>query len=260
MLTHDNYYTKDNNYLTNSKISDYLLDPNYFYRKHITHEIEPDEPTSSMLIGKAVDAWLTMGKPVFFSQFERKVLKKNDADAYEAQQFTDKTVLSETEYDKVVAICEEVERHDAYLSLIGHQKQVILRYDRPCGNKHFSGIAGMVDFLEVKRTCATITDLKTSVDIDSRSYHYKCLDYGYYRQLGMYYGLLKLSNPKIKKVTCRHLVVENGGIHRVKCFVFDAKLVNHYWIEQKKLIEKIFNQDNFDPKNVSWKRAETVKL
>ena len=34
-LTHDNYFTLKNKYISNSKISDYLKDPSYYKAKHI---------------------------------------------------------------------------------------------------------------------------------------------------------------------------------------------------------------------------------
>ena len=52
-----NYYSV-NGYLSNSKIGDWLRDPYYFYQKHVLGTI-PNKQTAAMLIGNAVDEWLT---------------------------------------------------------------------------------------------------------------------------------------------------------------------------------------------------------
>ena len=83
-LTHNNYFTTENNYLSNSKIRDFLKDPDYFYKRHVTGEIT-FEPTPSMKIGSAVDLYLTGSPAAFRKAYQEKVLKKDNPELWKAQ-------------------------------------------------------------------------------------------------------------------------------------------------------------------------------
>ena len=57
-ITKANYFKAANGVLSTSKIKDYLLDPNYFYRKHVLGEFPP-KITDALIMGSAIDLWLT---------------------------------------------------------------------------------------------------------------------------------------------------------------------------------------------------------
>jgi len=59
-LTTLNYHSPENNYLTTSKVKDYLLDEKYFADKHIDHSIV-DEKTDALIVGSMVDTALSEG-------------------------------------------------------------------------------------------------------------------------------------------------------------------------------------------------------
>ena len=62
-ITNANYFKKDK-YLSNSKITDFLKDKYFFHRKHVIGDIV-QETTIPMVLGSAVDTWLTKGEMSF---------------------------------------------------------------------------------------------------------------------------------------------------------------------------------------------------
>lgn len=253
MLNKNNYFTIENHYISNSRISDWLKDKHYFKLKHITGEIE-NKKTTPMLLGSACDRWLTAGKDTFLKEYiavSRRNLKDPPKNIIE---------LTPVQFEEVVAICESVERQDAFKELADHEKQRILTMDMDLGK--FCGLCGQIDFFKVEGSKATITDLKTAEQAKSSvKYHYHCLDYRYYAQMAVYDLLIRHNYPDVKEVTHRHLVVEKDpdGVNKVYTFILDAERVE---MEKENILDNILlaikSETEFAPSNVSWSDSVVI--
>ncbi|MDD4070059.1 MAG: hypothetical protein PHF05_06370 [Candidatus Izemoplasmatales bacterium] len=255
-LTKNNYFTIKNQYISNSKISDYLKDPEYFYKKHVTGEIK-FEMTPSMIIGKAVDIYLTNSPKKFHDTYTYACLKKDDPEMFAENKDTTKEILTKSQYDKVINICESVTRTSAYKVFKKFKKQEILQKDMKLGI--FKGLCGIPDGFQITKDKCTIVDLKTSSTIQPNKYHYHCLEFGYYRQLALYADLIQNKYPEVKYFKYYHLVVENtGDINRVATFEFDPLLIEDERQILYKIIKEIADTKVFKFHDVSFKNAEKI--
>lgn len=248
-LTKKNYYQTNNGWLTNSKINDWLKDKDFFFRKHIAGEIPPKK-TDSMLIGSAVDEWLTKGRKSFDKKY-KLVSRRTTGNDNE---------LNNTQFEHVIKMCQKIESQDAYKALKKHKKQVILSYPLNLG-KHFVGIAGTPDFLKIDGAKANIVDLKTSAEMDSvNKYHWHCENFGYYRQAGMYSLLVHLNYPEITDIICNHLVVEkdSDGIYNVFTYILSDDRVKFEMDKILNILPEVAQETKFAPKNASWFDAVTI--
>ena len=248
-LTHKNYFTPFNTYLTASKIKDYLFDPYYFYRKHFLREIK-EKSLDVFVIGSATDAWLTQGKRVFNKKF--KVPKNRNL----KNPPTTHTELTPAQFETVCGICEAVEKHDAYKDLKDHKPQVILKIDENLGD-FFCGRAGILDWLQIKKNKAIITDLKTSNTINEYFYQKNCEEFGYYLSASMYCFLVEYNFPEVDKIEFRHLVVEKDrhNTYPIQTFILDPKKIQKAFSLLEETTLKIKKTKVWKPKNVSWKDA-----
>ena len=258
-LTQTNYYTNTNRYLSNSKISDYLKSKKFFYKKHVIGSEESKE-TPALIIGKAVDLWLTKGRSFFEYGYIRVARKSSKIDPKLIQ-------LTEREYDEVVGICEAVEKTSAYKKLKGYKKQQILQYDFKDdigkeNNNLFQGLCGIPDFNKIdKEGNCIIVDLKTSRTIDKKKYYYHCLEFDYFRQQAMYQKLLRELHPEIKTIESRHLVVEKDpdGIFKVKTFKLKQSEIDN---EYDKLIDSILDirrESKWEDEDATWDNMEELR-
>lgn len=250
-LTKNNYYTV-NPYLTNSKITDWLKDKNYFYRKHVLGEIV-SEPTDAMIIGSATDCWLTESEEKFRKLYV-PVARRNLKNPPKGH-----TEVSQTMFEQIEAMSRRVEDTTFYKEVKRKKftSQKILQYDVDLG-KHFKGIAGIPDWFKVdkKKKQAVIVDLKTASSIDPYKYHFHCEEYGYYRQQAMYrillrklYGVVKIENY--------HLVIgkDSDKIYSVEAFRMGDERLNEEEKLIKSTLEEIAQETEFAPKDVSFNTA-----
>jgi len=257
-LTKKNYYTPKNRFLSNSKVSDYIRSPYYFYLKHIKHEIE-FEKTPSMVIGSAVDTWLTEGKKKFDSQYTYSVLKKDDPEKFEENKTTKKEVLTKLNWEKVHQICETVESQSFFKEMKKHRSQVLLQVKED-NYGDWDGFAGILDWLYIDGEEAIITDLKTAQNIEKKKFFYHSLDYGYFRQMGAYKYLVYENFPEVKRIKCRIMAVENGPYpQKVALYDIPDEIIG---METDKLWESIFGiiAGRFERQNLSWTDSEVLKL
>lgn len=243
MLTKKDYFTPKNNYLSNSKLNWFDKDKALFKKYFIDGE-DRGGMTDPMIIGSAVDTWLTSGKKQFEKDyvFVTRRNKKSDT-PWECQ-------LSETMYNEVVDLCETVERQTLYKELKNFDRQVLLTHDMPIG-KHFKGICGILDFYKD----GIIVDLKTiNGNTHPSTYHYKCLDFGYYRQMAMY-SLLVEKNYDVSNVECYHMVVQRDGdgIFPVYFYKFSEERIEEAKKEIDDLITALKKEKDFAPRDVAWK-------
>jgi len=256
-LTTENYFTPENKYLSNSKISAFIKDKYYFKQLHIDHKIEFKQ-TPSIKLGKMIDVALTEGITPFNIIYQVKVLKKDDPGLYEYQKTHAEELdfITPAEMDKVLAIVNSVARQDAYKELKDYEKQVILQTEKKMGI--WEGYAGVLDFLLIDGTTAIIVDLKTTQSIDERKYSYSCEDYGYFRQMAMYSMLVYDNYPDVKEVKCRHLAVENNDLHKVALFKFDQLRIRREMAKIGMVMKNIAEETLFAPQNLSWEDANVL--
>ena len=256
-LTSKNYYTTKNNYLTSSKLKDYLKDPYYFYQKHITHEITEILDTPSVRIGQAADCYLTRGASVFNNTFQQKVTKKENPDLFEYQKTVPDNLLTQAEYERAIGIIDAVKSTTLYKDIKKNFKaQQILQHDMPLGL--LKGIAGMLDWLRIDGERAMIIDLKTTSDASEKKFRYQMLDLNYYLQQAVYQMLVHLNYPEIKECKSYILAVENNGpVYGMNIFEIDQAVIDLEKSFVSSLIQKI-TLEEFKPKNLTWNDVKTI--
>lgn len=250
-LTLKNYFTDENKYLSNSKISDYLKSPHYFYRKHILHEIERKE-TTAMVLGSAVDYLLAQdGEKPKYVVVERRNLKNPPTDYIEVNQ---------AQYDDIIEVANAVAETEVFKDIDKNfKKQVLLTVDDPVG-EYFEGLCGLPDYIKVTDDEIIIVDLKTSRTTDPRKYFYHCQEFGYFRQQGFYQMLAAKTYGMDKKITSYHLVVDKQkDIYNVVLFKLDQKEIDKAWLELEMAIQSIANTKDWSRPTISWSTAITLK-
>lgn len=247
-LTKRNYFSKTNNYLSASKIKDFQRDKNYFFHKYILKDLPYEKKGEPLIIGSAVDEWLTQGEDKFRDKYT--LVSRRDTN--------DEFQLNPTQYKKVEDICKKVSSISAYKQLKGFKRQVILQFEEPIG-EHFEGCCGMIDFLKVRGDWAGIVDLKTSNNVNPDKWFWTCEQYKYFQQLAMYGHLVMKNNPAVKHINYRHLVVDTSDdLYPVYAFEIDFDYMNRAIIDLKDEIEDIKNEKKFLPKDADWTNAYVV--
>jgi len=246
-LTKDNYFTKDNKYISNSKIKDWLKDKEFFYKKHIEKSIKEDI-SDALVIGSAVDMWLTESKEKFEDTYLVVSRRNKKSDTPWRYQ------LPNSMYDKVVNLCERVEKTDAYKEIVEDKyvSQEILQLDLDLG--YFSGVCGIPDWYSTQDDVIYIIDLKTSKTIDPTRYHYHCIDFGYYTQQAIYQILLGKKYNK-DKFSSKHLVVEKDpdNINQVEIFQLNQDRIDAEKERVYEILEELKNEKDFAPKQATLK-------
>jgi len=258
-LNKKNYHTLKNKYLSNSKIKDFMKDPDYFYKKHVTGEIV-FEPTPSMKIGSAVDLWLTGSPAQFRKKYQEKVLKKDNPDLFDVQKLLDpQCLLSPAEFAKVTGIVKRVKKLSIYKNIKKNFKsQKILKVEQEMGM--FPGICGIPDWYIVADSDCIIVDLKTTQNVAENKFKWSCLDYGYYIQQAVYQMLLKELHPEIKKFKSYILAVESLEPYLVNLFELEQEQIDFTKVEVTRVLYDIakFKAKDFKPRNISWKDSITI--
>lgn len=255
-LTPTNYHSKENKYLTSSKLRDFLTSKEYFKKMHITHKLEK-ETTDAMIEGSMVDDLLTRGKKHFYSHYtpvERRNKKNPPQDYVEVTQ---------TMWDNALNRAKKLTECSAYKQIEHYEKQVILQLEKPSKNKLFEGAAAMLDFLYVDKRgeVADIVDLKTARTIEPLKYNYDALSHGYDIQLAWYGWLVhELHGIPYNKITYKHLVVEKDvyNINKVGTFIFDRYHIDVLREELMQIMEEIFACKDWKDKDATWEDAHTI--
>jgi len=248
-LTLKNYFTKENKYLTNSKIGDYLKSPNYFYRKHILHEIE-QPTTTAMIMGSAVDFLLAQeGNKPEYRVVERRNLKNPPTDYIEVNQ---------AQYDEIFEVADAVAETQVFKDIDKNfSKQTLLKIDEPIG-EHFVGRAGLPDYIKITDDEIIIVDLKTARTTDPRKYYWHCKDFRYFDQQAYYQMMAEEMYPG-RECISYHLVVDKlKDIYNVRLFKLDQSEINRCKNDLRYVINEISNNKDFKKPNVTWKDA--IKL
>lgn len=252
-LTHKNYYTKANRYLSHSKLKDYAADPWYFHQKHIAGEIE-QEDSDVLLLGRMVDTYITRGVEAFLKEFTPVARRSKNSVTP-----TGVTEVPHGLYQEAVGMAESIVSQDAFKEMKGFDSQKILQVDEEVG-AHFVGLCGVPDWIKLdkKKGVGYIRDLKTTKSINERDYHWSCVNYGYYSQAG-YYQILVERMYGITDFVSEHLAVEKDGKYgyRVQTFKLNQARINS---EKKWILHTIerIKREVFEPRNVSFKDAVEI--
>ena len=237
MLTTSNYFDFNNGVLTRSKICDYRLDPNYFYRKHIKGEIEKEEK-DAFKVGGAVDNLLAqIDNLPKYKVFEGDRRTKQGKEDYNNLIEEGAVIVNQKQYDQIIYIADAVIRTSAYKHIKNWEKQKVLELKQQVGD-YFTSIAGLPDFFNKDREVIDIVDLKTSRTVEDFKYHFHCIEYNYYVQAALYCWLAKQFFPEVTEVNFYHLVVEKQEPYRVKVFKLSQSRIA---IEETKLLNTIYD-------------------
>lgn len=256
-VTPATYFDLNNRVLTRSKIKDFYIDKNYFFRKHIKGEVEK-EAKKAFLIGSVVDELITMldqkNKYAVVAGDGRTKAVKDERAYMEAQGYT---VISECDYETIMNISIAVEETDAYKKLIadGYVKQGILQHEISIGD-HFDSIASMIDFYKIEGNKCTIVDLKTTQDIDPIRYHFKAISYWYYKQMSINTLLFNYCHPEVTEFEYYNLVVDKTkDIYHTRVFKLANSRVEMELKELQDIIMQIAAEKEFKKYNPSFDNA-----
>jgi len=247
-LTKANYHSINNRYLTASRLKDYIKDPYYFYRKHISGDLV-EGATASMLIGSMVDSCITESSAKFLKKYkpvDRRNLKNPPKGYIE---------VSRSEYETALEIIDVLKNTSLYKDLkkdkfIG-QKMVVR--DMAIG-QYFIGLAGTVDlhryYPDTKQL--VIIDLKTTVSVDDNKFRYIAEDLNYYLQLALYGDLLSQYYGNVEKVDTYIWAAENKEPYRTKLFKLNPAILELEHAHIAGLIEDIKNIKEYKKQDLSW--------
>jgi hypothetical protein len=253
MINETNYFEINNGGLSQSRIKDYLICPNYFYRKNISGELKK-EFKKAFQIGDAVDGLLTRSTEIdnYAVCEEKRTTKAGKAEAAELE-FAGKTVISRTDYDTIVEIADAVAKTDAYKQVLQtYTFQEILEVPMELG-EHFNCLYGKPDAYKINEDgVCDLLDLKSTITVDERKYFYKFFSFGYNKQLWFYSYLLKSKYPQIKSFRYWHLAVEKTEPYNVKLFSIPVGNVLACEQEMMETINAISQDTTFAKYNPSF--------
>lgn len=252
-LTHQNYHTLENRYLTGSRMGDFTKCKRYFQERHILGT-KTSPGTPALITGSAVDLWLSEGKDAFMSKFVAVARRniKNPPVGY--------AEITNGMFDEIVELCEVAEKQPAFQGLKDHKSQEIIKYDEDLG-PHFCGVSFIPDWYLIDGDTCIITDLKTAQNAELVKYFYHCLTYRYFEQMAVATIIFRKINKDIKHFVYRHFVLEkdsNGVPVPYVYFLDNARVEACANVIENELIPEIASERDFNPKSVDWMGAETI--
>lgn len=258
-LTRRNYFSKKNTAISNSKVSDFLKSKEYYYAKHIAHTIE-EERTPSMVLGSIVDEILSTGRVP--QKYSVRCLKKDNPKLYEKQKLKPEYVVSQTQMDIAKTIAAKVRKQPfwRWYKKHGAQFQVVLQ-DTYCGNVP---VCGLADVITVDHNTKTIyvDDFKTtsiSGHVTAYRWYYKCVEYGYLRQLAHYTAMAQKIEPDYK-VVGRHIVLSTSKFdcYPIYLFEFDEDLLVDAFNEFHTAVQLIDSETEWKDAPIDWQHIQYV--
>lgn len=255
MINQSNYFSLNNKGLSQSKIKDYVLCPNYFFRRNVSGELAK-EHKKTFDIGSAVDDILTQhNKLNNFAICENKLTTKAGKAEKMDLEIQGKTVLTRADYNKIIEISAAVMDTSAYKEIEKTYtfQEILVIEDEDLG-EHFDFRYGMADAYKINDDgVCDLLDIKTTVDIDPKKYMYKFTSYGYDLQLWYYSDLLKKKYPQIKSFRYWHLSAEKSEPYRVKLFPIPNHIIDQCGPYMEHMINKIANDKDFKREDASFK-------
>lgn len=250
MLNHDNYYTIENDYLTNSKINVFLKDKPTFKKYYIDRKPEFKE-TPSLVVGKAVDTWVLHNKTKFNKLYDEAVLKKDDAEKFIRQKFGNKKLLAPEMYKKIEQMSENLLETQVIKDIRGgFERDKILTEERK-DLDYFSGLAGIPDAFQINSDECILVDLKTS-NVIGNKFYWHAKEFGYYRQLAMYTRLIQHNYKQVNSFKYFFVVVQNQEPYHVQLYKVDNKLVKDNIDLIEYYINEINNEKKFKHNPINW--------
>jgi len=214
-LTNENYHSRENTAISNSKANTYLKSKELYYKRYITGE-QPFDETPSIQLGKIVDEVVEAGNLEYFKNvYHVSVKKKDDEHEFNRLKSIDPSnILSPDVYSKIESICDRIFRSPFFDFYRENDTkfQVPIRVKRSKNKKEFE-ICGLLDALTIIGDTAYIDDLKTTNAGSIRTpqaWAYHCNDYGYFKQMALYRELVRIKYTQVKNIYCRHFVVSTA--------------------------------------------------
>lgn len=248
LLTNDNYFAPKSKALTNSKIKDFDVCPNYFMRKHLLGEVE-SEDSAALTLGSIVDKLLSG------EEFDKKyhiVPRKNPSDKKAALE-GGYTLLNETEYAEIFEVASAVEITDAFKYIKERAAtQIILQVPRAIGT-HFDSLAGKPDWQWIEGDTLFTVDLKTATPTAMGKYYYHAMGYKYDSQLAHYESLAAELNPEIKNFRSFNLVAfKQKDVYTTELYEYPREMITSAkgWLAT--MIERIDKERDFKKYNPSF--------
>lgn len=263
MITPQNYYSLNNKGLSQSKIKDYIIDPNYCYRKNISGEYVK-ETKQAWNVGDAIDNILTDAETM--SEYVVLSIPMGEKDTYwmtkAGKQYkadiiaSGKKVITAADYDLIINVSDAVDKTEVYQKIKKEYTfQEIVQIPMELG-QHFDCLYGKIDaykinddgvcdLLDLKSTASLPVDLRTG-KVSSKRYLYSALDYGYFIQLWFYAYLLRQKYSQIKSFRYWHLAVEKKEPYRVELFKISDYEINKWGDVVLNAIDNIKNDKTFN--------------
>lgn len=265
MLTHETYYTPSNTAISNSKVGDYLKSKEFYFRKHVAHEISTTT-TAAMKIGKIVDALVT-GEPL---PYQAKVLKKDNPELFARQKDMDEdSFVSQGQWEEAQQRAQAITKEPFYQWYMDNKAefQVILEGTVEDMLDEIP-VCGMADVVTETADTIYLDDIKSVAWTKCRTathWYWNCVSMGYFRQMAVYaqlligQGRLKIGE---KKLVVRHVVVskESENLYRVKLFIIPNEILIPYWEQFADTVRAISHEKFYLDPPIAWPDAETLKL
>lgn len=262
-LTEANYYTRENEYISNSKVSDFLASKEYYKAKHIDHTVI-EEKTDAMELGSMVDHIFSRGS--IGALTEKYRVKQGRSDVHDPEDPIIPVTL--TQWNKAIEMGRTILDSEWYLfyktpGLKVNFQQILT--DKVKTKKPFIGICGKTDIFVIDEANKTIyiDDVKTAAlgaMRTSTTWYWHCLEFGYFRQLYGYRLMAQHMFPGFKVIT-RHAVISSGkrGKYLTKLFVIPEDLLWTAGTEFLNTVTAIANEKTWKDEPVGWSSAETLK-
>lgn len=222
------------------------------YKQKFISKTYKQEATPAMVLGQAVETYVSDGRKAFLSSFAYRVLKRDDPDTYEAQKDPNYplSIMSETDFNKVITMGEKIlSLPDMQYLLKNSLIHTVLE------GKHGNlDLVGELDYLvlDEKRDKAVVVDLKTAQDVDMNKFTWKSYDFGYFTQAAYYKMLLEETYPgKYKNfeyylVAINKEIVPKIAIYKVS--EYEMELQSEFILKQLTALEESIANDDFkDP-------------
>jgi len=278
MINEQNYYDLNNLGLSQSKIKDYIVCPNMFYRKNISGELAKEDK-KAWDIGSAIDNILTeadsisnfvvLEPPKDIPEEKRKTYFMTKAGKAYKQELLDsgKKTITETDYELIINVADAVDKTTAWKQI----KKDFIFQEIVCIEKdlgeHFKCMVGKPDAYRIKDGVCDLLDVKTTASlpinlltgkVNKRKYIYSALDFGYYIQMLYYRELLQAKYPEIKSFRYLHCAVEKKEPFNVNLFIIPNYEIEKYEEILFSTMENIKEDKEFKKRDVSLETAELL--
>lgn len=268
-LTKENYFSPENTAISSSKVRDFLRSKELYYKRHISHELQPEE-TPSLLLGRLVDACIERGSFDWFKEtYSVAVLKRDNAELFEYQKANPEFVISADTYARVIGMCDKIFRSpffEFYNPIVNPGIKVYQQIPLWTAIDAYN-ICGMIDMLTIKnedgKRVAYIDDLKTTNASSLRSakhWAWHALDYGYHRQMACYRLLVQSAYPEVDEIVCRHFVIgtSKADNYPIQLYKFTDAMLDRGEKEFITVAHQISIEQEFIDKLPSWDDAVEI--